>query len=46
MTAYDDPNMYDPDPAWSDDVPDECDDGWHYAAEEPTAPCPTCGDVA
>jgi hypothetical protein len=28
------------------DEPEECDDGWHFAREEPTAPCPTCGDAS
>lgn len=44
MTDYEDPDTYDPDPAWTDDA-DECDDGWHYSREEPTQPCPTCGDA-
>lgn len=28
------------------DVDDLCDDGWHSSREEPTEPCPTCGDHA
>lgn len=24
----------------------DCDDGWHYAREEPAEPCPTCGEEA
>lgn len=36
---------------WMDsDVPiardeEQCEDGWHYVGEEPTQPCPTCGDA-
>lgn len=25
---------------------EDCEDPWHYASEEPTDPCPACGDRA
>lgn len=27
------------------DAPAGCDDGWHFARDEPTEPCPTCRDA-